>query len=210
MEKGLCPLCIRFFDDTVREVGSEVIFVHEDGNISDVLAEAQKFLKPEWGISGPLRALEMLESRLQKLYRPDHPVRGLACFSRANIFFNSVRIEADSDSPGTGQRIMEIFHCDRSSQQAFAFPLLMTVAIGEKAGSIKHRCKKKLKVPDSEFKSWRLVRCLRTGSRVHLKDDEPWDGESSDARLCLEHVHPNPVNTLSRQSRHNKPLTIKA
>ncbi|CAE7645949.1 UBP12, partial [Symbiodinium pilosum] len=211
LEKGLCPLCIRFFDDAVREVGSEVIFVPNDGNISDVLSEAQGLLKPEWGISGPLRALEVSESRLHKLYRPDQPVRGLACFSRANIFYNSVRIEADRENLGTGQRLMEIFHCDRSSQQAFAMPLLMTVTNAEKSGSIKQRCKDKLQVPDPEFKSWRLVRCSRTGSnRIHLKDDEPWDGEASDPRLCLEHVHPNPMNALSRQSRHNKPLTIKA
>ncbi|CAJ1459812.1 unnamed protein product [Effrenium voratum] len=210
LEKGLCPLCVRFFDDSVREVGNEVIFVPNDGNVADVLAEAQRHLKPEWGIAGPLRALECMDSRLHKVYRPDHPVRGLACFSRANIFYHCVRVEADHDAPGAGQRLMEISHCDRSSQQAFGQPLLMRVTSGEKSGIIKQRCKAKLQVPDTEFKSWRLVRCAKTGGRVHLKDEEPWDGDAAaDARLCLEHVHPNPPTSLSRQSRH-KPLTIKA
>lgn len=209
LDKGLCPLCIRFFDDRVREVGSEVIFVPNDGNVQDVLTEAQRHLKPEWGITGSLRALECADSRLLKVYRPDHPVRGLACFCRANIFFHCVRIEADQELT-PGQRLIEIFHCDRSSQQAFAQPFLLLVAPGEKSGSIKQRCKAKLQVPDSEFKSWRLVRCSKSGSsRVHLKDEDPWDADV-DPRLCLEHVHPNPLNSLSRQSRHNKPLTIKA
>lgn len=209
LDKGLCPLCIRFFDDRVREVGSEVIFVPNDGNVQDVLTEAQRHLKPEWGITGSLRALECADSRLHKVYRPDHPVRGLACFCRANIFFHCVRIEADQELT-PGQRLIEIFHCDRSSQQAFAQPFLLLVAPGEKSGSIKQRCKAKLQVPDSEFKSWRLVRCSKSGSsRVHLKDEDPWDADV-DPRLCLEHVHPNPLNSLSRQSRHNKPLTIKA
>jgi len=146
----------------------------------------------------------------QGLSDPDHPVRGLACFCRANIFFHCVRIEADQE-PAPGQRLIEIFHCDRSSQQAFAQPFLLLVPPGEKSGSIKQRCKAKLQVPDSEFKSWRLVRCSKSGSsRVHLKDEDPWDAEVQDPRLCLEHVHPNPLNSLSRQSRHNKPLTIKA
>jgi hypothetical protein len=187
--------------------------VPNDGSIKDVLAEAKKYLQPEWGISGPLRALEVSESRIIKQYRPDHPVRGLACFNKANIFFHCVRVEADPDSAAlpADHRVMEIFHCDRSSQQAFAQPLLLSIAPGEKSGSIKQRCKSKLQVPDSEFKSWRLVRCSKTGTnRVHLKDDEPWDTDASaDFRLCLEHVHPNPANA-SRQSRHNKPLTIKA
>eukprot|EP00440_Ansanella_granifera_P045560 gb/GFBE01049357.1/.p1 GENE.gb/GFBE01049357.1/~~gb/GFBE01049357.1/.p1 ORF type:complete len:1302 (+),score=337.04 gb/GFBE01049357.1/:1-3906(+) len=209
LAEHLAPLCVRFFDDHVREVGSEVIFVPNDGNITDVLNEARRHIQPEWGISGPLRALEVTDSRLHTICRPDHPVRGLRCFFQANIFFHCVRVEADQDL-AAGQRLVEIFHCDRSSQQAFAQPLLLPLAPGEKSGSIKQRCKEKLQVPDIEFKSWRLVRSSRTGSsKVHLKDDEPWDVDpNADCRLCLEHVHPNPVN--ARQSRHNKPLTIKA
>lgn len=59
----------------------------EDGNVQDVLTEAQRHLKPEplgqqpvkqsvkqsvklrWGISGSLRALECTESRIHKIYR---------------------------------------------------------------------------------------------------------------------------------------------
>ena len=63
------------------------------------------------------------------------------------------------------------------SPEAFAQPLLLALAPGEKSGSIKTRCKTKLRVPDSEFKSWRLVRCGRTG-KVHLKDDESWDSDA--------------------------------
>ncbi|CAE8700172.1 unnamed protein product, partial [Polarella glacialis] len=145
-ERGLCPLCIRYFDDAAREVGSEVIFVPNDGNVTDVLAEATGHLQPEWGISGPLRALEVSDCRLNKVYRPDHPVRGLACFTKANIFYHSIRVEADPDSAHlpAGHRLVDIFHCDRSSQQAFGQPLLLALAPGEKSGSIKQRCKVKL------------------------------------------------------------------
>jgi len=213
LDREKCPLCLRFFDNAVREVGSEVVAVPSNGTVHDVLLEAKKHLKPEWGMSGTLRVLEVVDSRLHKLYRPDAPLRSMACFSKSNIFYHCLRIEADPESASTGdtQNLMEIFHCDRQSQQAFAQPLLMAVAPGEKSGNIKARCKSKLNVPDTEFKSWRLVRCARTG-KAHLKDDEAWDSDPNalDAKLCLEHVHPNPTSGLSRQSRYNKPLTIKS
>lgn len=211
LERGLAPFCVRFFDDAVREVGSCVVTVPSNGTVSDILAEAKKSLNPEWGITGALRVLEVSESRLTKIYRPEASVRALACFNKSNIFYNCLRVEADPET-GTlpdGHRLVEIFHCDRQSQQAFAQPLLLGLAPGEKAASLKQRCKAKLQVPDSEFKAWRLVRCGRSG-RTHVKDDEAWDAETSvESKICLEHVHPNPTNNLARQSRYNKPLTIK-
>jgi len=48
-----CPLCVRFFDDSVREVGSVVIMISETCVIKDVLGEAQKHILPNWGITGP-------------------------------------------------------------------------------------------------------------------------------------------------------------
>mmetsp|Transcript_129327 Transcript_129327/g.322393 ORF Transcript_129327/g.322393 Transcript_129327/m.322393 type:complete len:1329 (-) Transcript_129327:246-4232(-) len=208
--QGLSPLCVRFFDAAVREVGSRIITVPNNGTVQDIINESQQHLQPQWGISGPLRVLEVSEGRLHRHYRPDAQVLSLACFNRSNIFYNCLRVEADPDSNlPEGHTLLEIYHCDRQSQQAFAQPILLAVAPGEKSGSIKNRCKMKLQVPDAEFKSWRLVRCART-NRTHLKDDEAWDSETaSDAKLYLEHVHPNPTSS-SRQSRYNKPLTIKA
>jgi len=206
-ERGLAPFCLRFYDDAVREVGSCIITVSNNGLVSDIIEEAQKKLDPKWGIAGALRVLEVSESRLYKLHRPDTSVRTLACYNKSNIFYNCLRIEADTDPAG---KCAEIYHCDRQSQQAFAQPLLLALAPGEKSGSVKARCKAKLQVPDAEFKSWRLVRCSRGGARTHLKDEEAWDSDAStEAKLCLEHVHPNPTNSLTRQSRYNKPLTIK-
>jgi len=207
IERGFCPLCIRFFDTAVREVGSCVVVVPINGAVQDILTEAAGKLQPEWSISGPLRAMEVMDGRLHKIHRPEVPVRSLACFGKSNIFYHGLRVEADTDG---GRLATEIYHCDRQSQQAFAQPLLLSLAAGEKSGSVKQRCKEKLNVPDSEFKSWRLVRSGSRTGRVHLKDDEPWDSDTSaDARLCLEHVHPNPTSSLARQSRYNKPLTIK-
>jgi len=211
LERGLCTFCVRFYDDQVREVGSCVIAGPSSGTVQDVLAEAKRCANPEWGFAtGPLRVLEVVESRLHKLCKPDMMIRSLSCSSKSNIFYHCLRIEPDTDAGmPEGSKLMEIFHCDRQSQQAFAQPLLLALAPGEKSGNIKARCKAKLQVPDAEFKSWRLVRCARTG-KTHLKDDEPWDSDlSADAKLCLEHVHPNPTNSLARQSRYNKPLTIK-
>jgi hypothetical protein len=206
LDRGPIPFCIRFYDDAVREVGNCIITVSCNALVGDIIDEAKKKLDPKWGISGNLRVLEVAESRLHKMHRPDSSVRHLACFNKGNIFYNSLRIEADNEP--RERDLIEIFHCDRQSQQAFAQPLLLSVSNGEKSGSLKARCKAKLQVPDSEFKSWRLVRCVR-GGRTHLKDDEPFDSEAVEAKLCLEHVHPNPTNSLSRQSRYNKPLTIK-
>jgi len=210
-ERNACPLCVRFYDDSVREVGSQIVFVPNTGTISDLLVEAKKHIQAEWGLSGPLRVMEVVDSRLHKLYRPETLVRSLVCFNKANVFFHCLRIETDSELEHSHDgKLIEIFHCDRQSQQAFAQPLLLVAQPGEKSGSLKARCKTKLQVPDSEFKSWRLVRCARTG-KTHLKDDEPWDADPPvDAKFCLEHVHPNPTNSLARQSRYNKPLTIKA
>jgi len=210
-ERQLCPLCVRFFDTSVREVGNKIITVPNHGTVQDIINEANQHLKPEWGLSGPLRVLEVTEGRLHKNYRPDTPVRTLACFSRSNIFYHSLRVEADVESSMMSDKhvLMEIYHCDRQSQQAFAQPLLLAIAPGEKAGQIKTRIKQKLQVPDAEFKSWRLVRSARA-ARAHLKDEEAWDSEApADVKLCLEHVHPNPTSSLARQSRYNKPLTIK-
>lgn len=209
-DRGLCPLCVRFFDSQVREVGSQIITVPNNGTVQDIINEASKHATPQWGITGPLRVLEVAEGRLHRHYRPDAPVRSLACFNRSNIFYHCLRVEADTDANmPEGHVLLEIYHCDRQSQQAFAQPLLVPVSPGEKAGSIKTRCKTKLQVPDSEFKSWRLVRCARS-VRTHLKDEEAWDAEQwADAKLYLEHVHPNPTSSLARQSRYNKPLTIK-
>jgi hypothetical protein len=210
LAQGFCPFCVRFFDDAVREVGSVIVAVENLATVNDVVVEARKRMDKDWAIDGNLRVLEVTEGRLQTLCRPHMlktmEVRRLFCYSKANIFYNCLRIEAESEPED--QSLVEIFHCDRQSQQAFAQPLLLYLARGEKCGAIKARCKAKLQVPDAEFKSWRLVRCGR-GSRTHLKDDEPWDAEvGNDSKLCLEHVHPNPTNSL-RQSRYNKPLTIK-
>jgi len=221
-ERGAVPLCLRFFDAAVREVGSCVVAVPGNGTVQDVLQEAQAALQSEWGtqvalqsewgIQGPLRALEVVDGRLHKLYRPEHLVRLLTCCGKSNVLYHCLRVEADPDGArvGEGQRLLEIFHCDRQSQRAFAQPLLLAAAPGEAAGSLKARCKERLRVPDAEFKSWRLVRCGGRTGRAHLKDDEPWDSDASpDARLCLEHVHPNPTGSLARRAGYSKPLTIK-
>jgi len=210
-ERGLCPLCVRFYDDAVREVGNHIMAIPTSGTVQDILTEAKKHLQPEWGITGSLRLLEVADSRLQKLHKSDTPVRSLTCMNKLNIFYHCLRVEPSNEngtSTGEGQKLIEIYHCDRQSQQAFAQPFLMSAAPGEKSGALKARCKTKLQVQDSEFKSWRLVRCARSG-KTHLKDDEAWDSDTSaEAKLCLEHVHPNPT-TLAQQSRYKKPLTIK-
>jgi len=212
-ERNMCPFCVRFYDDAVREVGSAIITVHNDSTAADVLAEAKRHLQPEWGIKEPLRLLEVSESRLHKLHRlltTVTPVSTFQCFNKCNIFYHCLRVESDDlvGQSDPNMKLVEIFHCDRQSQQAFAQPLLLSALPGEKAGVLKQRCKAKLQVPDSEFKSWRLVRCR--SRKTHLKDDEAWDSDASlENNLCLEHVHPNPTNTLARQSRYNKPLTIK-
>jgi hypothetical protein len=207
-ERGNIAFCVRFYDSAVREVGNCIVTISQNGLVSDIIDEARKKMDPTWGINGALRLLEVSESRLHKLHRPETPVRTLACFNKSNIFYNSLRLEA-ADPETSDQKLYEIFHCDRQSQQAFAQPILMPLGQNEKSGSLKARCKAKLQVPDAEFKSWRLVRISR-GIRIHLKDEEPWDTEwTADSKLCLEHVHPNPTNSLTRQSRYNKPLTIK-
>lgn len=205
-------LCIRFYDEAVREMGSALVVVPTSGTVQDVLAQAQESLNADWGITGPWRVLEVVESRISKICKPDLPVGSLACSTKNNFFYHSLRVETDDTPEGAepmdGGKLIEIYHLDRHSHQAFAQPFLMRVAQGETSGSIKARCKAKLRVPDTEFKSWRLVRSSRSG-KTHLKDHEPWDADSSaDAKLCLEHVHP--ADSLARQSRYNKPLTIKA
>jgi hypothetical protein len=209
-ERNMCPFCVRFYDDACREVGSAIVTVQNSGTAGDVLAEAKRHLQPEWGIAGPLRLLEVSDCRLHRFHKPDTPVSTFACFNKSNIFYHCLRVEADDTASMSdpSYRQIEIFHCDRQSQQAFAQPILMSVQSGERALSIKNRCKAKLQVPEGEFKSWRLVRC-RT-RKTHLKDDEAWDSDGAgESHLCLEHVHPNPTSSLVRQSRYNKPLTIK-
>jgi len=186
--------------------------VPANGTVQDIMTEAARHLNPAWGITAPLRVLETVEGTLSKQYGPEVATNTLTCFHRPNIFYHCLRVESDAETANGDDAdvLLEIYHCDRASQQAFAQPLLLPVSRGEKSGSIKKRCKDKLQVPDTEFKSWRLVRMIRT-TRTHLKDDEAWDSEIiTDAKFYLEHVHPNPTSNLARQSRYNKPLTIKA
>lgn len=207
------PLCIRFFDSAVREVGCVVIVMPVTATVADVLKEVSKpqHLQPQWGIAGPLRVLEVSDGRLLRIHGPEAGVHAFACCNRSNIFYNCLRVEADTEANlPAGHELLEIYHCDRQSQVPFGQPVLLAVAKGEESGAIKSRCKSKLQVPDNEFKSWRLVRYARA-QKVHLKDDEPWDRDAEpEAKLYLEHVHPNPMSGAARHSRYHKPLTIKA
>lgn len=210
-ELGLYSLCLRFFDERVREVGSCVLLLPNNSTVQDVLAEARKHLQADWGITGPTRLLEVAESRLHKVYRPEALVQHFLCYRKYNVFYHCLRVEADVENATSSNvsSLIEVFHGDRQSQQPFGQPFMMACAPGEKALSVKNRIKAKLAVPDAEFKSWRLVRVSQNGaSKTHLKDDDVVVDESLEAKLCLEHAHPCP-SSLSRQSRYNKPLTIK-
>jgi len=208
-DRGHIPLCVRFFDDSVREMGNAVVTVPNSATVSDVLVEAKKHLNPDWGITGQLRLLEVADSRLHKVYQGSLQVRAFLCYGKPNIFYHSLRVEADSEPAAAALPVVELYHSDRSSGQAFGQPFLLALPPGERVSQLKARCKAKLRVPDAEFKSWRVVRCGRT-TKTHLKDDEAWDSDPSpEMKLCLEHSHPNPSTSLARQSRYNKPLTIK-
>jgi ubiquitin carboxyl-terminal hydrolase 7 len=201
-------VCLRFFDDAVREVGSCVIVVPTMATPADILAEAKRHIRPDWNMTGPLRALEVVDGQIARLFHADS--RGMLS-SKANIFYNSIRIEQDPDSvPPPGHTQLEVYHCDRSSQQAFAQPFVLTVSPGELCKAIKVRIRTKLNVPEQEFKSWRLVKCIGV-RKIHLKDEEAWDADqdASIKQLCLEHVHPNPSSNTQKNSRYNKPLMIK-
>jgi hypothetical protein len=207
-DRNSTPVCLRFFDDAVREVGSCVVVVPNVATPADILTEAKRHIRPDWNMNGPLRALEIVDGSIARLFRAD--TRGMLS-SKPNIFYHSVRIESDLESvPPPDHTQLEVYHCDRSTQQAFGQPFVLTVAPGELCKAIKARIRTKLNVPDQEFKSWRLAKCM--GARkTHLKDEEPWDSDQvvDVKQLCLEHVHPNPTSSLQKTSRHNKPLMIK-
>ncbi|CAE7717255.1 UBP12 [Symbiodinium sp. CCMP2592] len=210
LDSNLWAFGVRFFDSAVREVGSAICYVNPgSGTVEDLLRAAEPHIEPDWKISGPLRAMEVIDG-MATLWRPTEPLRSLHCYGKYNVLYHAVRIEADPDtaSMSPDDRLIEVYHCDRSSQQAFGQPLFLPAAPGEKAGTFKNRCKERLGVPENEFKTWRLVRTGQRAGRQHLKDDDPLDSESGlDNRICLEHVHPNP--SYARTSRYNKPLTIK-
>ncbi|CAJ1426372.1 unnamed protein product [Effrenium voratum] len=198
---------VRFFDSAVREVGSAICVLNANGTVEDLLTAVAPKIQPEWNITGPLRAMEVIDG-LANVYRPQTLLRTLHCYGKFNMLYHCIRVEAD---PGAGmppdQHLVEVHHCDRSSQQAFGQPLFLPAAPGEKVGSFKSRCKDRLGVSENEFKTWRLVRIGQRSGRQHLKDDELLEVSEEGSRLCLEHLHPNP--SYARTSRYNKPLTIK-
>merc|ERR1719321_1003848 len=118
----------------------------QNANVADVIEEARKQIDPKWGLRGNLRVFEVSDGRLQRIHSPEHSVRSLNTFNRRNVFFNCLRIEVGDNDPPSHQTFMEIFHCDRQSQQAFGQPLLMPLSAGEKSAAVKSRCKEKLKV----------------------------------------------------------------
>lgn len=213
-DRGIFPVCVRFFDDMVREVGSVVVCVQHSGTVHDIIQEARRNAQlRDFNLSGPLRILEVADSRIHKNYSLDSPVRNLLCYNKYNFFYHCLRVEADVDvdarhtSTSEGHKLIEIFHYDRQRQQPFAQPFYLTVTPSEKVSSIKLRCKEKLNVPDAVFKSWRLVR-IGCNSRIQLKNDDAWDvAASMGMTFCFEHSHPNPIS-VARQGRYNKPLTI--
>lgn len=207
---------LRFFDEATREMGTAVISVPPHATAQDVCTEAEKHILPEWGISGQLRLLEVVESRIQDLHKPDTAVRNFSCFSKANLFYHCLRVEADPEnvhapmSANDGQKLVELYHCDRATQQSFGQPFLMSIAPGEKSLQVKNRIKAKLRIPDMEFKTWRLIRINRGAvPRTHLKDDDAWDLDSvgTDVKICIEHNRPNPNG--GSPGRQFKQLTIK-
>eukprot|EP00913_Durusdinium_trenchii_P035565 g33282.t1 len=189
---------VRFFDSAVREVGSAMCILNFNSTI-----------QPEWKISGPLRAMEVIDG-LATLYRTTDLLRNLQCSAKLNILYHAIRVEADLDTESIypsfekdvlptrrqhpdsiltfnhsgsavtcqDDHLIEVYHCDRSSQQAFGQPFFLPAAPGEKVGSFKNRCKEKLGVPENEFKSWRLVRIGQRSGRQHLKDDETLESEN--------------------------------
>merc|ERR1712032_1700676 len=70
-DASVCPLCVRFFDDAVVEIGSCIVNVPANSSAQDVISEAKEHIPSSWGMSGPLRLLEVVDSRLHRLYRAD-------------------------------------------------------------------------------------------------------------------------------------------
>ena len=201
---------VRFFDSAVREVGSTTCILNGSSTVEDLLETVAPQIQPEWKISAPLRVMEVIDG-IATVYRPSDLLRNFQCSSKLNLLYHAIRVEEDPDatvSNGLMENLVEVYHCDRSSQQAFGQPFFLPAVPGERVGNFKARCKEKLGVPEGDFKTWRLVRIGQRSGRQHLKDDEILEAENGlENRLCLEHVHPNPSS--ARVSRYNKPLTIK-
>jgi len=201
------PVCVRYFDDVVREVGSVVFQVPASGTVRDILAEATKKCPPNLNLSTPFRLMEVVDSRIHKVCPPEMPVQNLFCFNKANLLYHCLRVESVGRNE-ENKHVVEIYHCDRQSLQAFGQPMLLPLMSGEKGAAIKTLCKEKLRLSDVEFRSWRLMRVGDSG-RTPVKDEEAWGIDFNiDTEFCLEHVHPNPLNALSRHTRFNKPLKI--
>lgn len=200
--------------------------------IQDAMEEARRRMRPEWGIGAqPSRGLRLVEVSDFRMRDPSGsnqviplPSQGqvdsLGVFGKGNALFHSVRLESgDEPGPTDGPQAVqsvEFIHSDRQSNggQLFGQPFLMQVQQGELVSRLKQRVKAKLQVPDGEFKTWRWCSQKGTGANAPkqlMKDEDRWDDPRGEARVCLEHSHPCPsqCSGLTRQSRYNKPLTIK-
>lgn len=147
---------------------------------------------------------------------------------KSNIVYHGLRLERKCDpilkpepvtepadppfdpngEDGPSRALIPCYHAERSNTTIpYGHPFFLPVYPTDSVPLIKKRIQEKLKVPEREFKQWRLGKVFQAdqhaqlfeqvGSRHLLRDeDNPEElkqfffNRQSQRRICIEHTHP--------------------
>ena len=178
---------IRYFDDHVQEVSSCMLANLPYGVSINQVAE-QGLRKLLVGTPLATTAINLEEWRVLYVHptgkqcdvlEPDTLLRDCDVVRRGNPLYHCLRIERICEVippgmpalDGTGQQMVKTvcYHAERSNTTIpYGHPFFLPVYSTDTVPAIKQRIKDKLKVPEREFKQWRLGKVAVTDHHSQL------------------------------------------
>ncbi|CAD7953208.1 unnamed protein product [Amoebophrya sp. A25] len=235
-------IVLRYFDEHVEEKGMAVLpELHYNTTAADAIrAGLQKFLNREPSpedVKGHRLCVVSLNGKQLDIIPEDVVIREIEIVRRPNVLWHCLRLEkaAESATPPDGADPMQVdgsttntmtmvtcYHAERSNTTIpYGHPFFLPIYVTDTVPAIKQRVKDKLRVPEREFKQWRLGKVLPPPSesllyehaqRNLLRDEDsvlenffPPVPEGRRApgprKICIEHAHPPGQN--QHRGRHN-------
>eukprot|EP00397_Hematodinium_sp_SG-2012_P000753 GEMP01000754.1.p1 GENE.GEMP01000754.1~~GEMP01000754.1.p1 ORF type:complete len:1240 (+),score=167.23 GEMP01000754.1:229-3948(+) len=228
---GKTAVCVRFFDDHVREVGNCILTVNAESDVREVMEESIKCWTAEpdntsfscrhqriggvvgEGLPQAFRELKLENIRVTQCHGAsynrsldivphDLQIKMLSGMSKANILYNCLRVEprVSQENAKSVLNTVDIlcYHAERQGT-AFGHPFFLEVRNGDTVAVLKEKIQKKLLVPNTEYRNWRICRVdsptdTHPVRNILREDEKPADlwtfVNSAHSKFWLEHSHP--------------------
>mmetsp|Transcript_11358 Transcript_11358/g.34759 ORF Transcript_11358/g.34759 Transcript_11358/m.34759 type:complete len:1181 (+) Transcript_11358:85-3627(+) len=202
-----------------------ILVPYDTSTYADVIQETRTKLGIPRDL--PLRILEVKSSVISRIIDPSELVtRGY--HRRANPVQpdSELRIEPNftdgfekRDSEKSCENLLiPVLHIPNNNSDVrrsyFGDPFLLPVsADGEKVSVVRERIRRKIRVPEEEFRGWRLAEV--TSSNLAFLDDTdgiwyPKQASSEEVSLAIEHKRKVPPKRTYGLMKYDKPLIIKS